>query len=483
MSLIFEKSSPGHRESYLPRADETKKISDWIPKELLRKTPPRLPEVGELGVVRHFTELSRKTFSIDMNFYPLGSCTMKYNPRVNEKISALPGFAAIHPFQPDETVQGVLEVMSELEKFLVEISGMDAVSLQPAAGAQGELTGLLLIKAHHKKNGQGHRNEVLIPDSAHGTNPASCTFCGYRTITVKSGPDGGVDLGDLGKKISDRTAAMMITNPSTLGLFEENIAEISRMIHDAGGQMYMDGANMNAILGRTRPGDFGIDVMHFNLHKTFSTPHGGGGPGSGPVACREHLTPHLPFPRIAKENGLFRLNHDRGESIGMMKSFWGNVGMHIRAYAFIRRYGAQGLKDISSHAVLNANYLRVRLRDHYQVPFDRVCMHEFVASGSRQKKRGVRTLDIAKRLLDHGIHPPTIYFPLTVPECLMIEPTETENKETLDRFVDAMISIAKECKEDPKKVRNAPHTMPVKRLDEVRAARKPVVRWVPPEKR
>jgi len=477
MTLIFDRSSKGTSETYLPKADAQKEISDWIPKNLLRETPPLLPEVGELEVIRHFTELSQNTFSIDTNFYPLGSCTMKYNPRVNEKISALPGFAALHPFQPDETTQGILRVMKELERYLIEIAGMEAVSLQPAAGAQGELTGLLLIKAYHKKNGEPHRNEVLIPDSAHGTNPASCTFCGYQTITVKSNSDGGVNIEDLKKKISDKTAAMMITNPSTLGLFEQNIVEISRLIHDAGGQMYMDGANMNAILGRTRPGDFGIDVMHYNLHKTFSTPHGGGGPGSGPVACKKHLEPYLPFPRILEEEGKLRLDHSHGESIGMMKSFWGNIGMHIRAYAFIRRYGAQGLRDISSHAVLNANYVRVKLRNHFQMPFDRICMHEFVASGNRQKKQGVRTLDIAKRLLDYGVHPPTIYFPLTVSECLMIEPTETERKSILDRFSDVMISIARECKENPEMVKKAPHTMSVKRLDEVRASKKPIVRW------
>ncbi len=477
MTLIFDRSSKGTSETYLPKADATKEVSNWIPQNLLRKTPPQLPEVGELEVIRHFTELSQNTFSIDTNFYPLGSCTMKYNPRVNEKVSALPGFADLHPFQPDGTTQGILRVMKELERYLAEIAGMEAVSLQPAAGAQGELTGLLLIKAYHKKNGDSHRNEVLIPDSAHGTNPASCTFCGYRTITVKSNADGGVNLEDLKKKISDKTAAMMITNPSTLGLFEQNIVEISKLIHDAGGQMYMDGANMNAILGRTRPGDFGIDVMHYNLHKTFSTPHGGGGPGSGPVACKEHLEPYLPFPRILEEEGTLKLDHSHGESIGMMKSFWGNIGMHIRAYAFIRRYGAQGLRDISSHAVLNANYVRVKLRNHFQMPFDRICMHEFVASGNRQKKQGVRTLDIAKRLLDYGVHPPTIYFPLTVPECLMIEPTETERKSILDRFSDVMISIAQECKENPEMVKKAPHTMSVKRLDEVRASKKPIVRW------
>lgn len=481
MSLIFERSSAGTSETYLPKADPGKEISSWIPQNLLRKTAPHLPEVGELEVVRHFTELSQNTFSIDTNFYPLGSCTMKYNPRINETVSALPGFAALHPFQPDETTQGILQIMKELEGDLAEIAGMDTVSLQPAAGAQGELAGLLLIKAYHKKNGDTHRNEVLIPDSAHGTNPASCTFCGYRAITVKSNADGGVDIDDLKKKISDRTAAMMITNPSTLGLFEQNIVEISTLIHEAGGQMYMDGANMNAILGRARPGDFGIDVMHYNLHKTFSTPHGGGGPGSGPVACKKHLEPFLPFPRIREENGKWTLDHTQGESIGMMKSFWGNIGMHIRAYAFIRRYGAQGIRDISSHAVLNANYVRVKLRDHYQMPFDRVCMHEFVASGNRQKKQGVRTLDIAKRLLDYGFHPPTIYFPLTVPECLMIEPTETERKSTLDRFSDAMIQIAKECKSSPDTVKKAPHTMSLKRLDEVRASKKPVVRWQPEE--
>ncbi|MBI2901327.1 MAG: aminomethyl-transferring glycine dehydrogenase subunit GcvPB [Planctomycetes bacterium] len=480
MSLLFEKGSPGRSGAYLPAPDPGKGLRDLLPAAHLRPVPPRLPEVDELGVVRHFTELSRLNFSIDGNFYPLGSCTMKYNPRINEEAAALPGFAALHPFQPEEEAQGSLELMHLLERHLAEIGGMDATTLQPAAGAQGELTGLMLIKAHHKDRGEPGRTEVLIPDSAHGTNPASCTLCGYKTVTVKSTSDGGVDLDDLKRKLGAKTAAMMITNPSTLGLFEERIEEIAAIVHGAGAQMYMDGANMNALLGRARPGDFGIDVMHFNLHKTFSTPHGGGGPGSGPVACRKHLEPYLPVPRIVRDGERFRFDSTHPKSIGRVKSFWGNHGMHVRAYAYIRHHGAEGLRQVSAGAVLNANYLLARMRGAYQIPYDRTCMHEFVLSGNRQKKQGLRTLDIAKRLLDFGFHPPTIYFPLIVPECLMIEPTETENRETLDAFADAMLRIAEECKSDPEKVHRAPHTMPVKRLDEVRAAKQPVLRWHPP---
>ncbi len=479
MKLIFEKSVPGRRGGYLPPADPGATLEDLVPAAHRRATPPRLPEISELGVVRHFTELSHRMFSIDGNFYPLGSCTMKYNPRINERIAALPGFAGLHPFQTEETIQGSLELMVQLERFLGEIAGMDAVTLQPAAGAQGELTGLMLVKAHHREIRQAHRNEVLIPDSAHGTNPASCTLCGYKTITVKSDARGGVDLDDLRKKIGEKTAAMMITNPSTLGLFEERIEEISALLHRAGAQMYMDGANMNAILGRTRPGDFGIDVMHFNLHKTFSTPHGGGGPGCGPVACKAHLEPYLPSPRIVRDGDRYRFDAHRPKSVGRIKSFWGNHGMHVRAYAYIRHHGPDGLRAIADHAVLNANYLLAKLKGAYLAPYDRPCMHEFVLSGQRQRKHGVRTLDIAKRLLDYRFHPPTVYFPLIVPECLMIEPTESESRETLDEFADAMLRIAEECKTDSDLVHHAPHTMPVKRLDEVRAAKQPIVRWMP----
>jgi glycine dehydrogenase subunit 2 len=478
MKTIFEKSRPGRGTSYLPaRAADVKPAEAYLPKEALREKPPGLPEVSEFEVVRHFTELSRRNFSIDGNFYPLGSCTMKYNPRINEKVAALAGFAKIHPLQPAETVQGVLEVMWTLERMLAEIAGMDVCTLQPAAGAQGELTGLLLIRAHHAETKQDQRTEVLIPDSAHGTNPATCTLAGYKTVSVKSDKRGGVDVDDLKSKLSERTAALMITNPSTLGLFEDRIVEIADLVHKAGGLVYMDGANMNAIQGKARPGDFGIDVMHFNLHKTFSTPHGGGGPGSGPVACKKILEPYLPVPRIVREGGAFRFEVGQARSIGKVKAFWGNVGMHTRAYTYIRFHGPEGVRRNAENAVLNANYLLSRLKASYKVAFDRTCMHEFVLDGTPfLKKHGVRTLDIAKRLLDFNYHPPTIYFPLIVHEALMIEPTETENKETLDAFAAALLQIAEEAKTDPEKVKTAPHTMPVKRLNEVKAAKEPIVR-------
>ena len=474
--LIMEKGRAGRSAFTLPKLDVEKK-DRLIPEKFRRKSPAKLPEVSELDLVRHYTNLSKKNFSIDSHFYPLGSCTMKYNPKINEKIAAMPAFARLHPLQPEDSAQGTLLIMHRLERALAEIAGMDAVTLQPAAGAHGELTGLMLIRAYLRDRGETKRNEVLIPDSAHGTNPATCTLCGFRAVPVRSNKDGLLDLEDFSKKLSDRTAAMMITNPSTLGLFERDIVTVADRLHEAGAQLYMDGANMNAILGRTRPGDFGVDVMHFNLHKTFSTPHGGGGPGSGPVACRKHLEPFLPVPRLRNENGRFRFDRDRPKTIGAIKAFYGNVGMHVRAYAYIRFHGAEGLRRIAENAVLNANYLKARLRKAYPPPFDRTCMHEFVISGSRFRKSGIHALDIAKRLLDYGFHPPTIYFPLIVPECLMIEPTETENKETLDAFADAMIQIRREIKENPDLVKNAPHTLPVKRLDEVGAARNPVVRY------
>ncbi len=481
MKLIFEKSVPGRATSYLPPpAAGERPLSALLPEGALRARPPALPEVSELEIVRHFTELSHRTFSIDGNFYPLGSCTMKYNPKVNEKIAALPGFSRIHPLQPAETVQGMLEVLWSLERMLAEISGMDAVTLQPAAGAQGELTGILCIRAHHVESRQAQRTEVLVPDSAHGTNPATCTLSGYKTVSLRTDRQGGVDLDDLRAKLSVRTAAMMITNPSTLGLFEERIGEIADLVHKAGGCMYMDGANMNAIQGKARPGDFGIDIMHFNLHKTFSTPHGGGGPGSGPVACRQFLEPYLPVPRVVREGERFDLDFARSRSIGNVKSFWGNIGMHVRAYAYIRTHGPEGIRRNAENAVLNANYLLSLVRKAYRVAYDRPCMHEFVLDGSPFKKHGVRTLDIAKRLLDFDFHPPTIYFPLIVHEALMIEPAETENRETLEGFARALLAIAREARTEPEKVKAAPHTMPVRRLDEVRAAKQPVVRWTPP---
>ncbi len=480
MKLIFEKSREGRSTAYLPPpAPGEAPISSLLPAQALRAQPPGLPEVSELEIVRHFTELSHRTFSIDGNFYPLGSCTMKYNPRINEKIAALPGFAKLHPLQPAATAQGMLELMSALERMLAEIAGMDAVTLQPAAGAQGELTGILLIRAHQNELKQAQRTEILIPDSAHGTNPATSTLAGYRSVSVKSNARGGVDLADLKARLSERTAAMMITNPSTLGLFEEGIQEVADLVHQAGGFIYMDGANMNAIQGKARPGDFGIDVMHFNLHKTFSTPHGGGGPGSGPVACKKFLEPYLPVPRIVRDGDLLRFDRTAPKSIGKVKSFWGNIGMHVRAYAYLRFHGPDGIRRNAEHAVLNANYLLSRVRKAYKLAFDRICMHEFVLDGTPFRKHGVRTLDIAKRLLDFNFHPPTIYFPLIVHEALMIEPTETESKETLDAFADALLAIAGEAKKDPERVTKAPHTMPVRRLNEVKAAKEPRVRWRP----
>ncbi|MHC4605444.1 MAG: aminomethyl-transferring glycine dehydrogenase subunit GcvPB [Planctomycetota bacterium] len=478
--LVFERSRPGRTGFHLSALDVPER-KDLVPEKLLRAEPAPLPEVSEPELVRHYTVLSQKNFSIDTHFYPLGSCTMKHNPRINEKVASMPSFARLHPLQPEASVQGILELMHELERHLAEIAGFDATSLQPAAGAHGELTGMMLIKAHLDAQGQGERDEVLIPDSAHGTNPATCTMCRFKSVSVKSAANGSVDMENLKKKLSRKTAGLMITNPSTLGLFEEQIVAICGLVHEAGGQVYMDGANLNAIMGRTRPGDFGIDVMHFNLHKTFSTPHGGGGPGSGPVACRRHLEPFLPVPRIRKENGRFRLDSGHPQSIGHVKAFYGNAAMLIRAYAYIRIHGAEGLARVSDHSVLNANYLKQRLRRVYPLPYDRTCMHEFVLSATKWKKKGVRTLDIAKRLLDYGFHPPTVYFPLTVPECLMIEPTETENRETLDAFARTLLRIAKEARETPEIVKSAPHVTPVRRLDEVTAARQPVLRYTSSE--
>ncbi len=474
--LIFEKSRPGRGTGWVPEPDGPA-LESLIPAKHLRKAAPALPEISELELVRHYTRLSQKTFSIDTHFYPLGSCTMKYNPKINEKIASLPGFARLHPHQDPATVQGALQLMWELQNDLAEISGMDAVTLQPAAGAQGELVGVLLIKAYHAKHKQGHRTEILIPDSAHGTNPATCSLAGYKAVSVKSGADGGVDLADLKSKLGPNTAGLMITNPSTLGLFEKRIVEICKLVHAAGGQVYMDGANMNAIQGVTRPGDFGVDVQHYNLHKTFSTPHGGGGPGSGPVACKKHLEPFLPVPRIVKKGDRYDVEHSRPDSIGRVKSFFGNFGMHVRCYAYLRSHGPDGIRRNAEFAVLNANYLKSRLSKHFKVQYDQTCMHEFVINGTPLRKFGVHTLDVAKRLLDYGFHPPTIYFPLIVPECLMIEPTESETRETLDQFADALIAILGEAQKNPDLLHHAPHKMPVRRLDELKAAREPIVRW------
>ncbi len=477
--LIFEKSHPGRAAIDIPDPEELYPevaLEDCLPASLLRDEPADLPEVDELSTVRHYTRLSQQNFCIDTQFYPLGSCTMKYNPRFNERIAGWPELFSIHPYQDETHLQGALQIAWEVQSYLAEISGLPGVCLQPAAGAQGELAGLLTIKACLKAQGQGDRRKVLIPESAHGTNPASCSFADLDVVPLKAGPDGDVDMDDLRSKLDDQTAALMITNPSTLGLFEKNIATICELVHAAGGLVYMDGANLNAMLGVTRPGDFGVDVMHSNLHKTFSTPHGGGGPGAGPIMVCEKLIPFLPVPRIVKDGEVYGLSWDAPQSIGRMRGFLGNMGMVFRAWAYMRAYG-NGLREVAERAVLNANYLRARLADTYDVAFDRVCQHEVVLSLKRLKKEtGVTTLDVAKRLLDYGFHAPTIYFPLVVPEALMIEPTETESLETLDAFVAAMLTIAREAHETPELVKAAPHDLRLRRLDEVKAARKPVTR-------
>jgi glycine dehydrogenase subunit 2 len=450
-----------------------------LPPELRRSRPPRLPEIAEPDLVRHFTELSTRNFGIDTGFYPLGSCTMKHNPRVNERAVGIPGFRDLHPLQEEDGAQGALELMWRLQEILAEVSGLHAVSLQPAAGSQGELTGLMLFRAYFADRGElDQRREIVIPDTAHGTNPASVTMAGFELVGVTTDPRGNVDVEDLRGKVGPRTAGLMLTNPSTLGLFDENIEEIERIFHGAGALMYYDGANLNAVCGISRPGDMGFDVVHINLHKTFSQPHGGGGPGGGPIAVAEALEPFLPVPAVVRRaNGAFGLDFDRPKSIGKVRGFTGPFGVFVRSYAYIRAYGP-GLREMSEAAVLNANYLLTRLKDAYDLPFDRLCMHEFVLSARTLKKEhGVSALDVAKRLMDYGFHPPTIYFPLIVPEALMIEPTETETKETLDSFADAMGAIAREAAEEPELLKEAPHDRPVKRLDEVKAAKRAVVRY------
>lgn len=478
--LIFERSAPGRRGYRLPDLDvPAVPVGDLIPQDFLREEPPALPEVSELEVVRHYTQLSRRNHGVDVGFYPLGSCTMKYNPRVHEDVTSLPGLAAIHPYQPEETVQGALELMYNLGQYLAVISGLSATTLQPAAGAHGELTGLMVIKAYHAKRNENHRREMIIPDSAHGTNPASCAMVGYKVVEVPSDERGGVDVAALKALVGPNTAGLMLTNPNTLGLFDENICEIADIVHDAGGLLYYDGANANAIMGIARPGDMGFDVVHFNLHKTFSTPHGGGGPGAGPIVVSQELAPFLPGPVVEKQGDRYRFVTPE-HSIGRVRSFYGNFLVYARAYAYIRSHGPEGLKQVSETAVLHANYMMQRLKDVYHLPYDRTCMHEFVLSGVWQKEHGVRTLDIAKRLSDYGFHAPTVYFPMVVEEAIMIEPTETEPKSTLDQFIDVMKRIAEEAKEDPELLTTAPHFTPVKRLDEARAARHPVLRWEKP---
>jgi glycine dehydrogenase subunit 2 len=476
--LIFEQGRRGRRATRLPDCtvgDEP--ISALVPKKLLRSTPPELPEVAEIEMVRHYTNLARKNFSVDTHFYPLGSCTMKYSPKVNEFIAALPGFLAVHPWQPDETVQGLLELLWDTEQALKEITGMERFTFQPAAGAHGELTGLMLVHAYHDKKGN-KKSSVVVPDSSHGTNPASATISGYECVSVRSNEHGEVDIDALAEAMEDGVAAIMMTNPNTLGLFETQILEIRKLAakHDA--LLYYDGANLNALLGVARPGDMGFDVVHLNLHKTFSTPHGGGGPGSGPVGVNARLAPFLPVPLVEKRRDRFVLDTERPDSIGMVRSFYGNIGVVVRAYTYIRALGAEGLKRVGKAAVVNANYLRKRLERVLRVPYSRPCMHEFVASADKQKARGVSAMDIAKALLDEGMHAPTAYFPLIVPEALMIEPTETETRETLDAFADAIEKIDGLIDEKgPEWFAEAPRTTPVTRLDEVAAARRPVLRW------
>ena len=476
--LIFEISTEGRNAYTLPACDVPEiELENIIPNELLRTGEIELPEVSEVDVIRHYTQLSNKNYGIDTGFYPLGSCTMKYNPKINEDMASLPGFTGIHPYQPVETVQGALEIMYNLSNMLSEITGMDAVTLQPAAGAHGELTGLMLIKAYHENMGQHNRNKIIVPDSAHGTNPASAAVANFDIIEIKSNEDGSVCLDSLKAVLSDEIAGLMLTNPSTLGLFEKNIVEIATLVHAAGGLLYYDGANTNAIMGKTRPGDMGFDVVHLNLHKTFTTPHGGGGPGSGPVGVKKELIPFLPIPMVEKVDEGYILNYNKPASIGKIKSFYGNFGINVRAYTYILTMGAEGLRKATEMAVLNANYMKEKLKKYYYLPIDEVCKHEFVLGGLTKGLSTVSTLDVAKRLLDYGYHPPTIYFPMIVEGAIMIEPTETESLETLDGFIDVMIKIAQEATETPELLKSAPHDTHVRRLDEVKAARTPILKW------
>jgi glycine dehydrogenase subunit 2 len=487
-TTIFEHSVEGRRAAVLPRTDVPEKpLEELIPKSLLRGRPAELPEISEPEIVRHYNRISRRNFDLDTGFYPLGSCTMKHNPRLNERVAALPGHARLHPAQEPKRAQGALELMWLLQASLAEICGLPHVSLQPSAGSHGELAGLLLTRAYHADRGE-ERAKVLTPDTAHGTNPATVTMAGYETVKLATNERGGIEIDDLRAKADGETACLMLTNPNTLGLFDENIAEIASIVHEAGGTLYYDGANLNAIMGRSRPGDMGFDIVHVNLHKSFSQPHGGGGPGAGPIAVSERIEPFLPRPQVVRreeQNGAepsYELDYERPKSIGRLRGFQGNFGVFVRSYAYILSLGSDGLAEASETAVLNANYLLAKLSrgtagEHVPVAFDRRCMHEFVLSGlPAAKKLGIKTLDIAKRLLDHGMHPPTVYFPLLVDEALMVEPTETETRESLDAFAEAISSILEEAAEDPEIARNAPYTTPVRRLDEAAAARKPVIR-------
>jgi glycine dehydrogenase subunit 2 len=485
---IYERSKPGRRAFVAPALDVPEHpLDDLVPARLRREHAPRLPEVSEPEIVRHYNRLSKRNFDLDTGFYPLGSCTMKHNPKLHERVAALDGHARLHPLQDARRAQGALELMWRLQESLATIAGLPHVSLQPSAGSHGELAGVLLTRAFHEDHGET-RTKVLTPDTAHGTNPATVTMAGYEVVKVGTDAHGNVDLEDLRAKATPDVACLMLTNPSTLGLFEHGIEEIAQIVHDVGATLYYDGANLNAIMGICRPGDMGFDIVHFNLHKSFTQPHGGGGPGAGPIAVADRIEPFLPRPQVVRresENGaepFFDLDYDRPKSIGRLRGFQGNYGVFVRSYAYVRSLGAAGLRDVSEVAVLNANYLLARLRaegvlEHLPVAYERICMHEFVLSGGPMKRElGIRTLDLAKRLLDHGVHPPTVYFPLLVDEALLIEPTETETKETLDRFAQLVAEILREAAEDPEIARTAPHTTPVRRLDEAAAARRPVVR-------
>jgi glycine dehydrogenase subunit 2 len=487
-TTIYERSEGGRRAATLPDAGVPERpLDELIPKKLLRERPAELPEISEPEIVRHYNRISRRNFDLDTGFYPLGSCTMKHNPRLNERVAALPGHARLHPAQEPKRAQGALELMWLLQRSLSEICGLPHVSLQPSAGSHGELAGLLLTRAYHSDRGET-RTKVLTPDTAHGTNPATVTMAGYEVVKLATNERGGIEIDDLRAKADGDTACLMLTNPNTLGLFDENISEIAKIVHEAGGTLYYDGANLNAIMGHTRPGDMGFDIVHVNLHKSFSQPHGGGGPGAGPIAVSDRIEPYLPRPQVVRreaQNGgepWFDLDFERPKSIGRLRGFQGNYGVFVRSYAYILSLGGDGLQEASETAVLNANYLLARLSEdragkYTPIAFDRRCMHEFVLSGAPAKRElGVQTLDIAKRLLDYGMHPPTVYFPLLVDEALMVEPTETETRETLDAFAEAIEAILAEAAEDPGIAKGAPYTTPVRRLDEAAAARKPVVR-------
>jgi len=484
---IYERSQPGRRAFVAPVLDVPERpLDELLPARFQRTRAAQLPEVSEPELIRHYHRLSKRNFDLDTGFYPLGSCTMKHNPKLHERVAALPGNARLHPLQDVKRAQGALELMWNLQESLGEIAGLPHVSLQPSAGSHGELAGVLLTRAYHEDRGE-HRTKVLTPDTAHGTNPATVTMAGYEVVKVGTNADGGVDVDDLRAKADEQVACLMLTNPSTLGLFDPNIAEIAEIVHGVGATLYYDGANLNAIMGITRPGDMGFDIVHFNLHKSFTQPHGGGGPGAGPIAVSERIEPYLPRPQVVRRDGAsggpeFDLDEDRPKSIGKLRGFQGNYGVFVRSYAYIRSLGSEGLREASEVAVLNANYLLALLKregiaEYLPVAYDRVCMHEFVLSGAPMKRElGIRTLDLAKRLLDFGVHPPTVYFPLLVDEALLIEPTETETKETLDRFAEIVAAILREAVDDPEIARNAPYSTPVRRLDEARAAKTPVLR-------